>query len=61
MKNLKNTNVKYCCVTLVTARGLELFNSWILTTAQQKNLNNYWDNFEAYVNPQASELINGSI
>ena len=38
-------------------RGLELFNSWTLTTAEQKKLLNYWQNFENYVKPQANQIM----
>ena len=37
--------------------GLELFNSWTLTTAEQKKLSNYWQNFETYVKPQANQIM----
>ena len=38
-------------------RGLELFNSWTLTAAEQKKLLHYWQNFETYVKPQANQIM----
>jgi hypothetical protein len=38
-------------------RGLDLYNSWALDADQQKVLQNYWDKYEEYVNPQANFLV----
>ena len=38
-------------------RGLELFNSWCLTTDDEKHLASYWTGFENAVKPQSNELM----
>ena len=38
--------------------GLDLFNTWALTTDQQKDLNEYWTRFEDHVKPQANHILN---
>ena len=38
--------------------GLDLFNTWALTTNQQKDLKEYWARFEDHVKPQANHILN---
>ena len=38
-------------------RGLELFNSWGLSDAEQKKLESYWKSFESFAKPQSNELM----
>ena len=38
--------------------GLDLFNTWALTTDQQKDLKEYWTRFEDHVKPQANHILN---
>ena len=38
--------------------GLDLFNTWNLTTDQKKNISEYWKRFEEHVQPQANKILN---
>ena len=38
--------------------GLDLFNTWALTSEQQKDLKEYWTRFEDHVKPQANHILN---
>ena len=38
--------------------GLDLFNTWTLTTDQQKDLKEYWTRFEDHVKPQVNHILN---
>ena len=55
-KTEENVKCKYL-LYWAGERGLELYNSWGLTEAEQKVLQNYWEKFEAFVKPQSNELM----
>ena len=38
--------------------GLDLYNTWSLTTEQKKDINEYWKRFEEHVEPQANKILN---
>ena len=38
--------------------GLDLYNTWSLTTKQKKDINKYWKRFEEHVKPQANKILN---
>ena len=38
--------------------GLDLFNTWNLTTDQKKDISEYWKRFEEHVKPQANKILN---
>ena len=38
-------------------QGIELFNSWDLSSDEQKKQDNYWERFEHFVKPHSNELI----
>lgn len=38
--------------------GLDLFNTWNFTPEKQKNLSEYWNEFEKHVKPQANHILN---
>ena len=38
--------------------GLDLFNTWELTTDQQKDLKEYWTRFEDHFKPLANHILN---
>ena len=60
---LSEKNEEYRCKMLLCFtgdRGLELnrfHNSWNLSVDEQKQLVNYWTNFETYVTPQANKIM----
>jgi hypothetical protein len=57
---LKDTEEAVKCKYLLIwagDRGLDLYNSWTRNDDQQKELVNYWTNFERFVNPQSNFLI----
>ena len=38
--------------------GLDLYNTWSLTTEQKKGINEYWKRFEEHAKPQANKILN---